>query len=200
MNFEHFVDHARRHPRLMSAHHREQLAAGQQPVALFITCSDSRVVPSRITGAEPGKLFELRTAGNVVPKYAPQSASSEMATIEYAVLQLRVPEIIVCGHSHCGAVSALTAAGRGLEQLPAMRTWLGTEGLTEQTEREPDPGVRLESKQHLRAQLRTLTEYPFIRDRIDAGDLRLHGWFYEIDTGAVSTCPQDQSADDFLPL
>jgi carbonic anhydrase len=200
MNFEQLVQHARRHPHARSPHHRERLAAGQQPVALFIACSDSRVIPSQITGAEPGKLFELRTAGNIVPKYVPDSASSEMATIEYAVLQLQVPEIIVCGHSHCGAVTALTAAGRGLEQLPAMRCWLGTDGSTNPAQGAVDPGVRSESKRHLREQLRTLGEYPFVRERVDAGRLRLHGWFYEIDTGVISTCPQDPSAADFQAL
>ncbi|QUH01588.1 carbonic anhydrase [Saccharopolyspora erythraea] len=199
MNFDHFVHHARRHPGMLPETRRRQLAAGQQPVALFIGCSDSRVVPSQITGAEPGKLFELRTAGNVVPAYVPDSASSEMATIEYAVIVLGVPEIIVCGHSHCGAVTALSAAGRGLEQLPAMRTWLGTDGMPDVEQGPEDPSVRIESKRHLRAQLDTLRSYPFIRERVDAGQLRLHGWFYEIDTGLVTACPHDD-VEEFLPL
>ncbi|MEB3367604.1 carbonic anhydrase [Saccharopolyspora mangrovi] len=198
MSFENFVRHARRHPDLLSADQRAQLAAGQKPSALFIGCSDSRVIPSHITGAEPGTLFELRTAGNVVPKYAPDSGSSEMGTIEYAVLQLGVPEIVVCGHSHCGAVTALTIAGRGLDELPALCTWLGTDGLVG-TDPE-DAAVRTESKRHLRAQLDTLREYPFIRDRIESGQLRLHGWFYEIDTGLVHVAPQSSDDEDFLPL
>ncbi|MFC7343728.1 carbonic anhydrase [Saccharopolyspora griseoalba] len=197
MSFENFVQHARRHPSTLSAEQREELAAGQQPSALFIGCSDSRVIPSQITGAEPGTLFELRTAGNVVPEYAPDSGSSEMATIEYAVLQLRVPEIVVCGHSHCGAVTALTIAGDGLDELPALRSWLGTDGMTRA---EPTEAVRAESKRHLRAQLDALRGYPFIRDRIEAGELRLHGWFYEIDTGLVYACPEADDDPDFLPL
>ncbi|GAB2682807.1 carbonic anhydrase [Saccharopolyspora gloriosae] len=204
MNFEHLVDHARRHPRMVSEAHRRELATGQQPVALFITCSDSRVMPSKITGAEPGKLFELRTAGNVVPHYVPDSASSEMATIEYAVLQLRVPEIVVCGHSHCGAVTAKCVAGHGLDQLPAMRSWLGFGEPPQTAVTAPEPGVRSESKAHVREQLDTLFEYPFIRDRVSNGDLRVHGWFYEIDTGLVFRSPDrtpDQTGNvDFLPL
>lgn len=198
MSFEHFVRHARRHPNMLSVDQRRQLAEGQKPAALFIGCSDSRVIPSQITGAEPGTLFELRTAGNVVPDYSPGSGSSEMGTIEYAVLQLRVPEIIVCGHSHCGAVTALTVAGRGLEELPALRSWLGTDALT--GVEVDDPSVRAESKRHVCEQLRKLREYPFIRSRVDAGELRLHGWFYEIDTGLVYACPQDPETSDFLPL
>jgi carbonic anhydrase len=197
MSFENFVQHARRHPNTLSADRRKQLASGQQPSALFIGCSDSRVIPSQITGAEPGTLFELRTAGNVVPEYVPDRGSSEMATIEYAVLQLRVPEIVVCGHSHCGAVTALTIAGDGLDQFPALRSWLGTDGLTRT---EPTEAVRAESKRHLRAQLDALRGYPFIRDRIEAGELRLHGWFYEIDTGLVFACPEADDDPDFLPL
>ena len=197
MSYEDFVEHARRHPGLLPARQRAELAAGQKPDALFIGCSDSRVIPSRITGAEPGRLFELRTAGNVVPEYAPDSASAEMATIEYVVLQLGVPDIIVCGHSHCGAVTALTVAGRGLEGLPALCCWLGTDGATAAEVR--DPAVRAESKRHVRDQLRTLHEYPFVRDRVAAGELRLHGWFYEIDSGRVHVCPR-AAEDDFLPL
>ena len=202
MRFEHLVHNARQHPSAVAAGQRERLAAGQQPVALFITCSDSRVIPAQITGAEPGQLFELRTAGNVVPKYAPDSASSEMATIEYAVLQLAVPEIIVCGHSHCGAVSARLAAGEGLDDLPALRTWLGTDGLVRQIpEQGPaDPGVRAECQEHLRQQVRTLAEYPFVRDRLEAGKLRLHGWLYELDTGRVLTCSPDYPDVAFQPL
>ena len=84
-----------------------RLAEGQSPQVLFITCSDSRVVPALITGARPGELFELRTAGNIVPPYASEHPTSEAATIEYAVEVLGVRDIVVCGHSHCGAVGAL---------------------------------------------------------------------------------------------
>uniref|UniRef100_UPI003F7E9215 carbonic anhydrase n=1 Tax=Streptomyces flavofungini TaxID=68200 RepID=UPI003F7E9215 len=106
------------------------LGAGQSPEALFITCSDSRVVPSLITGARPGELFELRTAGNVVPPYPAVGRAeraghpmSEAATIEYAVCVLGVRDIIVCGHSHCGAVGALVR-GEDLSAVPAVRDWL----------------------------------------------------------------------------
>lgn len=204
MTFEHLVDRARNHPRTVSEAHRKRLATGQQPAALFITCSDSRVVPAQLTGAQPGELFELRTAGNVVPEYVPDSASSEMATIEYAVLQLKVPEIVVCGHSHCGAVTAKAIAGRGLERLPAMRGWLGTGEPPVSEAPALEDGVRSECKQHVREQLRTLFEYPFIRERAAAGELRVHGWFYEIDTGLVwhsgETGPDRPEDSDFLPL
>ncbi len=96
------------------------LEAGQSPEVLFIACSDSRVVPSLITGARPGELFELRTAGNIVPAYSGSRPSAETATIEYAVRALGVRDVIVCGHSHCGAVNALVGGG-ALSGLPAVR-------------------------------------------------------------------------------
>ncbi|WP_309302254.1 carbonic anhydrase, partial [Streptomyces sp. NBRC 110611] len=109
---ETFIQHARTLTARIADRSEEQetygrLAAGQSPLALFITCSDSRVVPSLITGARPGELFELRTAGNAVPVYQDDMAAcAEAATIEYAMRVLRVADIVVCGHSHCGAVGA----------------------------------------------------------------------------------------------
>src|SRR3569833_4595204 len=92
---------------------RSRLAAGQRPEALCITCSDSRVFPALITGARPVQLFELRTAGNIVPVHDPERVTGEAATIEYAVTVLEVRDIIVCGLSHCGAVGAqVRAAGQ----------------------------------------------------------------------------------------
>lgn len=199
MDFESLVRHARQYAGAVSQDLRQQLAAGQNPQALFICCSDSRVIPAHMTNAPPGSLFELRTAGNVVPEYTPYEPSSEMATIEYAVQILQVPNIVVCGHSHCGAVTALTLAGRGLESLPAMRNWLGISSSGDGVEL-TDPAVRAESKQHVLNQLRTLREYPFVRARVEQGLLQLHGWFYEIDTGLVYQCPQDDENGDFLPL
>lgn len=202
MNFTDLINRARLHHREMSTTQRQELTVGQRPVALFITCSDSRIVPAAITGAEPGTLFEMRTAGNVVPEYAPDSASSEMATIEYAVLKLHVPEIVICGHSHCGAVDALITSGRGLDELPALRTWLAPNGQFP-ARSEPargNTGLHHEGREHLLAQLDTLANYPFIRQRIEAGELRLHGWFLDIGTGAIHRCEPGAAVADFLPL
>ena len=101
------IDYARtfRHQTAARPEEFARLAEGQAPQALFITCSDSRVIPSLITGARPGELFELRTAGNIVPPYGSGQPSGETATIEYAVEVLGVTDVVVCGHSHCGAVA-----------------------------------------------------------------------------------------------
>ncbi|GAB2753009.1 carbonic anhydrase [Salinifilum aidingensis] len=195
MTFEAYLTRAENHPSAVTEEHCRELASGQNPDVLFITCSDSRVIPSRLTGAEPGQLFELRTAGNVVPKYRPETGTSEMATIEYAVLRLGVPNIVVCGHSHCGAVTAMAVAGRGLSDMPALCTWFELTG-EQRDDTEVDPAVRAASQQHVRDQLAELREYPFIRDRLANGELALHGWFFELDTGRVHTLECGSDAAD----
>lgn len=192
MDFHRFVQHARAHAASRSRAAGRRLAAGQQPTTMFITCADSRIVTAEITGAEPGSLFELRTAGNVIPPYSLTRPSSEMATIEFAVLQLGVSEIVVCGHSHCGAVTALN--GAAIDHLPAMRGWLRpgrkpSNGLV-------DPAMRSEGQEHVRAQLKVLLEYPFVAEKVANGELRVHGWFYDIETGGVFACAEHA----FLPL
>lgn len=163
----------------------KRLAQGQKPTTMFITCADSRIVTASITGAEPGTLFELRTAGNVIPPYELSSPSSEMATIEFAVLQLGVSEIVVCGHSHCGAVMALN--GAAIDHLPAMRGWLGKQ---KAKSAKSDPAMRAEGQEHVRRQLETLLGYPFVAEKVADQSLRVHGWFYDIETGEVSACAE----------
>src|SRR5690349_11447941 len=176
MDFHRFVQHARAHAGSRSRAVGKKLAAGQQPTTMFITCADSRIVTAEITGAEPGSLFELRTAGNVIPPYSLTTPSSEMATIEVAAVQLWVSEIVVCGHSHCGAVGALH--GGSIDHLPAMRGWLRPRQRTRQP---GDPAMRAEGQEHVRAQLRILLAYPFVAERVANGGLRVHGWFYDIE-------------------
>ncbi|OEJ28107.1 carbonic anhydrase [Streptomyces agglomeratus] len=199
-----FIDHARSLGERIAAQgeRREwfgRLAAGQSPQALFITCSDSRVVPSLITGARPGELFELRTAGNAVPGYRTDRPSGEAATIEYAVSVLRVPDIVVCGHSHCGAVGA-RVRGEDLGAVPAVAGWLNSQlpddlgGLHE----DADTEVAAAAQRNVREQLERLRAYPCVAERLAAGQLRLHGWFYAVDTGLVLA--HVPAADAFLPL
>ncbi|MEU5591978.1 carbonic anhydrase [Streptomyces sp. NPDC020298] len=162
-----------------------KLAEGQSPQVLFITCSDSRVVPALITGARPGELFELRTAGNIVPPYASEHPCSEAATIEYAIEVLGVRDVVVCGHSHCGAVGALVR-GDDLDAVPAVRDWLShatprPKGAVE------DPAVAEGVQSHVLTQLLRLRSYPCVAEKLEQGRLALHAWYYEVHTGAVRT-------------
>ncbi|KUO12791.1 carbonic anhydrase [Streptomyces sp. DSM 15324] len=161
-----------------------KLAEGQSPQVLFITCSDSRVVPALITGARPGELFELRTAGNIVPPYGSERPTGEAATIEYAVEVLGVQDVVVCGHSHCGAVGALVR-GDDLDAVPAVRDWLA-HAADEPSAADPgDPTVALAVQNHVLAQLLRLRSYPCVEKRLTDGRLRVRGWYYEVHTGAV---------------
>ncbi|MFD5098269.1 carbonic anhydrase [Streptomyces albidochromogenes] len=160
------------------------LAQGQTPEALFITCADSRVVPALITGARPGQLFELRTAGNIVPPHASGRPTSEAATIEYAVEVLGVQHIVVCGHSYCGAVGALVR-GDDLNAVPAVRDWLKHAAAEPKCSDPADPTVAEAVQNHVLTQLLRLRSYPCIEQRLQADQLQLHGWYYEVHTGAV---------------
>ncbi|MEH0547701.1 carbonic anhydrase [Streptomyces sp. B21-105] len=161
-----------------------RLAEGQSPQVLFITCSDSRVVPALITGARPGELFELRTAGNIVPPYGSDRPTGEAATIEYAVEVLGVQDVVVCGHSHCGAVGALVR-GDDLDGVPAVRDWLAHAAGEPGAADPDDPTVMRAVQNHVLAQLLRLHSYPCVEKRLADGRLRVRGWYYEVHTGAV---------------
>ncbi|GGR96003.1 MULTISPECIES: carbonic anhydrase [Streptomyces] len=173
-----------------------KLAEGQSPQVLFITCSDSRVVPALITGARPGELFELRTAGNIVPPYASEHPTSEAATIEYAVEVLGVRDIVVCGHSHCGAVGALVR-GDDLTAVPAVRDWL-VSATPRPSGKAEDPEVSEGVQSHVLTQLLRLRSYPCVERKLAEGELNLHAWYYEVHTGTVRT--HRQQTDSFEAL
>ncbi|MFJ1745470.1 carbonic anhydrase [Streptomyces sp. NPDC088116] len=186
-----------------------KLADGQFPEALFVACSDSRVIPALITGARPGEVFEMRNAGNIVPPHRPHLVSGEAATIEYALEVLDVRDIVVCGHSHCGAMGAL-ASGKDLSGLPGVGAWLDVAkpGLAAVLDREDaaaavaatDRGrnelITELAQLNVRVQLARLREYPAARRRLEEGKLRLHGWYYEVDTGEISELNAED--DSFL--
>ncbi|MEV5989053.1 carbonic anhydrase [Streptomyces sp. NPDC052051] len=158
------------------------LATHHAPHALFISCSDARVVPELITGTEPGELFVIRTAGNLVPAYTSE-ADGVAASIEYAVAALGVKDIVVCGHSACGAMTAL-AEGHDLSGAPAVATWL------RQADASParataDGDVPALVRQNVFAQLANLATHPSVTRALAAGKVTLHGWVYDIPTGRV---------------
>jgi carbonic anhydrase len=187
--------------------HFEELAAGQQPSTLFITCSDSRIVPHLLTQTEPGELFVLRNAGNLVPPYT-APFSGEAATIEYAVQALGVKDVIVCGHSHCGAITGLLRPEL-LEGLPAVEHWLQ---YAEQVRKEiealhlsrdgDDDLLTTAIKANVMVQLNHLRTYPAVTEAEARGELRIHACYYRIETGEVTVCESSRRQfvriDDYI--
>ncbi|WP_331767409.1 carbonic anhydrase [Embleya sp. NBC_00896] len=173
-----------------------RLATTHQPGTLFIGCSDARVVPELITQQDPGELFVIRTAGNLIPAYAP-GADGVAAGIEYAVAVLGVADIVVCGHSACGAMTAL-AEHHDLTALPAIADWLrhadAAQARTANATTtgagagagagEPETVATL-VRDNVAAQLANLVTHPSVARALARDAVRLHGWVFDIATGAV---------------
>ncbi|WP_422130920.1 carbonic anhydrase [Streptomyces misionensis] len=159
-----------------------RLAAHHAPHTLFIGCSDARVVPELITGCEPGELFVVRTAGNLVPARAP-GADGVAASIEYAVGTLGVREIVVCGHSGCGAMTAL-AHGHDLGGAPAVADWLRlADASVARTEDAADVPALV--RQNVLAQLANLATHPSVARALARHETTVRGWVFDIATGRV---------------
>ena len=180
----------------------EKLATdGQNPETLFITCSDSRVVPNLITNAAPGDMFIVRNVGNVVPR--PALPGGTAAAIEYAVMALGVKDIVVCGHTQCGAIEAVLDPEK-MAKLPMVRRWLHeTEQVREIIQQRysdltPEERSLVAVEENVLLQLEHLREFPFIAEKLDAGTLSLSGWVFEIKTGQVYDFDPDKT--EFVPL
>jgi carbonic anhydrase len=178
------------------------LADRQAPECLFITCSDSRVVPDLILGTGPGDLFITRNAGNVVP-ITTHDVDGVTATIEYAVEVLKVKTAILCGHSDCGALKAALDK-KSLEKLPKASRWLRhvDAAFTHRQPLNPADGEQAELGALIRgnvvAQLHNLREQPSVAHAVAAGRLTVHGWYYDILTGRIER--YDEAAGKFLSL
>jgi carbonic anhydrase len=162
------------------------LATNHTPGSLFIGCSDARVVPESITGSEPGELFVIRTAGNLVPAYTP-GADGVAASIEYAVAVLGVSDIVVCGHSACGAMTAL-AEGHDLSSAPAVADWLRHADASlarAATAGDAQDRVAALVRENVLAQLANLATHPSVARALARKALTLHGWVFDIPTGTV---------------
>lgn len=169
---------------------------GQHPTTLFVGCSDSRLVPYLLTGAGPGELFMVRNVGAFVPPYdGSHGHHGTAAAIEFAVLSLDVRRIVVCGHSHCGAIRALYF-GVPLEARH-LSSWLdlGREAVLPVV---PGPeALRRTEQRAVVIQLERLMDYPMVRRKVEGGRLTLHGWHYVIEDGEVHVF--DVSTGRFLP-
>ena len=174
----------------------EKLAIGQRPDALFITCADSRIDPCMLTQTKPGELFICRVIGNIVPPY-PDAIGGVSATVEYAVGVLRVPEVIVCGHTDCGVMKGALNPD-ALEAFPNVTAWLKY-AQVEHRDAEPSAEFILAlTENNVAAQLDHLRSHPAVAARLEEGDLRLHGWVYHIGPGTVTM--YDQASGTFVPL
>jgi carbonic anhydrase len=197
------VQRFRRHEYAKNRALYQELAGRQQnPLALFITCSDSRVLPHRITQTQPGDLFEIRNAGNIVPPHG-VAAGGEQATIEYSVDVLGIKNIIVCGHSTCGAMKAMLQQ-TPLEELPSARAWFAHAEATRRIVKQKYPGLSLEelwpiaSQENVLVQMNQLSTHPCVAARLSYGDVRIFGWYYDIGEGLV--LQYDQLQGRFIEL
>ena len=174
---------------------------GQQPKALFIGCADSRVIPNLITQTSPGELFVLRNVGNFVAPYKPDADFHATASgIEYAVSVLNVTEIIICGHTHCGAIQSLYQTIDD-PSLVHTKTWLSLGekakslallALGQDADREEL--YRLTEKISVVTQIEHLMTYPFVKKRVNEGTLHIHGWIYDMESGEIEYYDQEESS------
>lgn len=172
-----------------SALYAKLVTDGQSPKALMISCADSRVVPEQIMQAAPGDLFVCRNAGNIVPPFS-NANGGVSSTVEYAVVALGVRDIIVCGHSDCGAMKALMNPV-GLERMPNVAAWLRHSHAASSVvnecypEMEDAERVRTAALENVVAQLAHLRTHPSVASAIARGEVALHGWFVDIREGSI---------------
>ena len=180
----------------------EKLSKGQAPEALFVTCSDSRVEPAMITQTDPGELFICRNAGNIVPPHTNHTGGMT-ASVEFAAAALKVPHIVVCGHTECGAMKGAMKP-EGLDSLPHMKEWLSfstaAKAIVDEIAADADnpTRMRLLLEQNVVLQLQHLKTHPSVAARLAKGDLKLHGWIYDIKTGGVSA--YNEATGSFEPV
>jgi carbonic anhydrase len=175
---------------------QDLVAEGQHPKTLFIGCSDSRLMPYLLTGTGPGELFIIRNVGAFVPPCdGSHGLHGTVAAIEFALLELKVERIVVCGHSHCGAIRA---AYEGVaDEAVALKSWLRLADEALLPVRPSPAALRRSEQRAVVLQLERLMDYPMVRSRVERNALTLHGWHYVIEEGEVHVF--DVQAGDFVP-
>ena len=168
----------------------EQLAHGQKPRVLFITCSDSRIDPNLITQTEVGELFVIRNAGNIIPPFGAANGG-EGAAVEYAIHALGIEQIVVCGHSHCGAMKGLLQLNKLQEDMPLVYDWLKHAEATRRLVKENynhyqgEELLEVTIAENVLTQIDNLKTYPVIHSKLYQGKLKIYGWIYHLETGEV---------------
>ncbi len=179
-----------------------RLKHGQQPIAMFFTCADSRIVPNMLMQTQPGEVFIERTPGNIVPRYS-DHVGGVTASMEYAVMVLRVPLIIVCGHTDCGVVKAMLDPEQA-SGMPALQSWMrhslpARERLLRDHRDLPrNDELRLLTEYNVLTQLENVKTHPAIEERLGKGELGVEGWVYDIGAGSVRRANQDTGAFEML--
>lgn len=180
----------------------EELSKGQSPEALFITCSDSRIDPNLLVQTEPGELFIIRNAGNMVPPHN-NFTGGTTASIEYAVAVLGVKHIIICGHSSCGAMAGVMDPD-SVKSLPHVSQWLSYANAAYQVvqEKAPDASdaekLRMLIEENVLLQLQHLKTHPQVAAKVATKKVQLHGWTYDIGSGDVKS--YDETEGRFIPV
>ena len=169
-----------------------RLKKGQNPQVLVISCSDSRVDPALLTDCAPGDIFTVRNVANLVPPYEPDNAYHGVsAALEYAVCVLRVADIIVLGHSSCGGIAGLLDAADGQRVGEFIGHWvdIAADAYARALERvgsqDPERLSRVCGQESILTSLANLQTFPWLKARLEQGDLKLHGWYFQIDSGEL---------------
>jgi carbonic anhydrase len=179
-----------------------RLSQGQNPEACFITCSDSRIDPTLITNAQPGQLFIVRNAGNIIPCYGTPN-NSALAAIEFAVIGLGVKDIIVCGHTQCGAMKGILDP-ESVKEMPTLAEWLRHADSTAEIIKdhyqhlEGDALVTATAEENTLVQLEHVRTLPVLASRVPRGLVNLHAWMYKFETGEIFA--YDADTKQFLKI
>lgn len=186
---------------------RELVENGQKPEVLFIGCSDSRLTPDLMLSTKPGDMFILRNVGNFVPPFKHDNDfHGSAAAIEYAVAVLNVKHIIVCGHTHCGACKSLYDYDKipDTDSLVHVKTWLKLgfaakdKTLADKRFNTEEEMYRVTERNSIKHQLKNLLTYPDVKERLENGQLEIHGWHYDVGTGEIDYL--DKEENKFKPL
>ena len=175
----------------------KKLATSQSPHTLFITCSDSRINPNLITSTEPGELFIVRNVGNIIPAYGRDDTPAEGAAVEFAIGMLNVTDIIVCGHSECGAMKAIMTGALNTPEnearFPSLKKWLDTAQSTRKQLTKKSISLRQVAELNAVMQLESLKTYPLVRERLSEGKIKLHAWYYNIGDAELEEWDESQN-------
>ena len=175
----------------------KKLATSQSPHTLFITCSDSRINPNLITSTNPGELFIVRNVGNIIPVYGGDDTPAEGAAVEFALGMLNVKDIIVCGHSECGAMKAILTRALNTPEnearFPSLIKWLRAADPIRKRLKKKSSSPRQVAELNAVVQLENLKTYPLVKEKLKAGTLRLHAWYYNIGDAELEEWDETQN-------